>query len=255
MTHIYNHKKDKFDSRDYKFSQFDKLTQLPPSVDLRPQCSPVRDQGNLGCCSGFALTAMREFMEIKNKSLLARVFKPTILSPLFVYYEERVIEGTVNSDSGAMLRDGMKVLASLGACPEKDDPYVIHEFNLKPSAKTLQDAIKYEISQYQKLSTLQDVKTCLASGNGFVLGFEVYNSFENGEVESTGVMPVPIPGEPLLGGHAVFCCGYCDDSYYYGGGYLIIKNSWGKAWGPLGGYFYMPYNAFSSVTDMWTAIK
>ena len=33
------------------------------------------------------------------------------LSRLFIYYNERVIEHTVESDSGAMIRDGVKSLA------------------------------------------------------------------------------------------------------------------------------------------------
>jgi hypothetical protein len=38
---------------------------------------------------------------------------------LFVYYNERVIEGTVDEDNGAFIRDGIKSLAKQGVCSEQ----------------------------------------------------------------------------------------------------------------------------------------
>jgi hypothetical protein len=82
------------------------LRALPPSVDLRPSAlSPVYDQGHLGCCTANAIAAALQFDEIKQKK--NGHFIP---SRLFIYYNERVIEGTVKSDSGAQLRDGVKAV-------------------------------------------------------------------------------------------------------------------------------------------------
>ena len=44
-------------------------------------------------------------------------------SRLFIYYNERAMEGTVAEDSGAEIRDGIKSVAQLGAPPETDWPY------------------------------------------------------------------------------------------------------------------------------------
>jgi hypothetical protein len=41
-------------------------------------------------------------------------------SRLFIYYNERVIEGTVAHDAGAQIRDGIKAVAKLGAPPEDE---------------------------------------------------------------------------------------------------------------------------------------
>src|SRR5437899_11651464 len=82
---------------------------LPTSVDLRPQCPPVYDQGQLGSCTANAIGGAFQFTQMKEQ--LAQNFVP---SRLFIYYNERVIEGTVSSDSGAQIRDGIKSVNQQG---------------------------------------------------------------------------------------------------------------------------------------------
>src|SRR5208282_4789539 len=96
------------------------LDALPPKVDLRPHCPAVYDQGQLGSCTGNSIAGAVEFERMKQK--LTPNFIP---SRLFIYYNERVIEGTVSTDSGAQIRDGIKVVATEGAPPETDWPYDI----------------------------------------------------------------------------------------------------------------------------------
>src|SRR5918911_1464153 len=97
---------------------------LPPKVDLRQNCPPVYDQGELGSCTANAIGAAIQFEQMKQQ--LTENFIP---SRLFIYYNERVIEGTVDSDSGAQIRDGIKSINKQGACSERDDwPYEIIKF-------------------------------------------------------------------------------------------------------------------------------
>jgi C1A family cysteine protease len=249
--HSYGYVPDVTDSNDFLYQSVRPLlAPLPPTVDLRHLCSPVRDQGQLGACTGFAIAVgMREF-------LLKKLGNPFVsLSPLFLYYEERAREHTINQDAGAQPRDGFKVLAKIGCSPETDDKYNIKKFTAAPSKKALLDAGNYKISAYHRLNTLVDMQGCLAGGSGFALGFKVYESFESNAVARTGKMPMPASSERMLGGHAVFCAGYKTDSKIKGGGSLIIKNSWGTGWGD-GGYFYMPfaYVRPDLVMDAWTGV-
>ena len=166
---------------------------------------------------------------------------------LFIYWNERVLEHTTKSDSGAELRDGIKTLASLGVCPETEWPYSDSNpgpFETKPSNQAFVDALKHKITSYARVSqTLTQLKSCLAAGHPFVFGFSVYESFESDAVAKTGMVPMPGPDEQLLGGHAVMCVGYNDNIQCF-----IVRNSWGPDWGDKG-YFYMPY-AYMLSTDM-----
>jgi C1A family cysteine protease len=234
------------DKRDRMFAvPLRALKALPPSVDLRSVCPPVVDQGQLGSCTANAIAGALEFNQMKEN--LADVFAP---SRLFIYYNERVMEHTVDEDSGAMIRDGIKSVAKQGAPHETLWPYDISTFKTKPSAAAYKDAAKHRAILYQRLTpTLDQLKGCLASGFPFVFGFSVYESFESQAVAKNGKVPMPKPQEQLLGGHAVLAVGYNDASKRF-----IVRNSWGTGWG-LAGYFTIPYAYLTDANladDFWT---
>ena len=117
-------------------------------------------------------------------------------SRLFIYYNERAIEHTIDSDSGAQIRDGIKSVGRQGDCPETEWPYVIARFKTKPTARCYADALKYRAVLYQRLTPiLSQLKGCLASGYPFVFGFTVYESFESASVARTGHASLPKSGE------------------------------------------------------------
>ena len=217
---------------------------LPRSVDLRPHCSPVEDQGQLGSCTGNAIAGAVEFLEKKDGAAFINV------SRLFIYYNERVIEHTVNSDSGAMIRDGIKSLMKQGVCSEKKWPYVISKFTNKPSPACFKEALNHQVQAYARLQTVDEMRACLADGYPFVFGFTVYEGFESPAVAKTGVLPMPNKSkEKMLGGHAVLAVGYDDAQQRF-----LVRNSWGTGWG-MRGYFTMPYDYVGDRNlsdDFWT---
>jgi C1A family cysteine protease len=220
------------------------LTALPPFTDLRKHCPAVYDQGQLGSCTANAIGGAIEFERLKQD------LPDYVPSRLFIYYNERVIEGTVNSDSGAMIRDGIKSVASQGVCPEPEWPYDISKFTEKPPAQAYSDAKTDRAVSYQSLvQDLNQMRGCLASGYPFIFGFTVYESFESPAVAQTGHVPMPGPLERAVGGHAVMAVGYDDASQSF-----LVRNSWGPAWG-MAGYFSMPYTYLIQdglASDLWT---
>jgi C1A family cysteine protease len=176
------------DMRDHLYAApMEMVTALPPTADLRPHCPPVYDQGQLGSCTGNAIAGAVQFE--REKQQLKPDFVP---SRLFIYYGERVIEGTVSTDSGAQIRDGIKVVAKQGVPPETDWPYDIAKFAAKPPAKAFTDGLKDRAATYSRVTqSLSQMKGCLASGYPFVFGFTVYDSFESAQVAKTGIVPRP----------------------------------------------------------------
>jgi C1A family cysteine protease len=225
------------------------LAKLPDKADLRPQCpKEVYDQGQLGSCTANSIAGAIEFDLLKQK--VAHASTP---SRLFIYYNERAMEGSTGQDSGAQIRDGVKSVNKLGAPPEKLWPYSDKNpgpFLEKPGAAVYKDALEHKVTSYQRVSrTLSQMKGCLSSGFPFVFGFTVYQSFESQEVAKTGEVPMPARNEEVLGGHAVLAVGY-DDSIQR----FIVRNSWGAGWA-LKGYFTMPYAYLldgNLSDDFWT---
>jgi C1A family cysteine protease len=234
------------DQRDKRYSAPEQVLKvLPPKVDLRAQCPPVYDQGQLGSCTANAIGAALQFNQMKQNET---AFAP---SRLFIYYNERVMEHSISEDAGAMIRDGIKSVATIGAPPEIPDwPYDIKQFKTKPPSNAYTDAKKYQALLYQRVDQqIDQLRGCLAAGFPFVFGITVYESFESAAVAKTGTVPMPKPSEKTLGGHAIMAVGYNDKLKRF-----IIRNSWGVDWG-MEGYFTLPYAYLlesNLADDFWT---
>ncbi len=234
------------DQRDHIYAAPPKvLAVLPTKVDLRRQCPPVLDQGELGSCTAHAIANAFHFDEMKQQ-----VRAPMAPSRLFIYYNERAMEGTVRVDAGAQIRDGIKSIVKQGVCPESEWPYDIARFAQKPPARAFKQALAHQALSYQRVvQSLSQMKGCLAAGYPFVFGFSVYESFESAAVAKTGRAPMPAASENCLGGHAVLAVGYDDARQTF-----TVMNSWSAQWGDKG-YFHLPYaylNDANLAADFWT---
>jgi C1A family cysteine protease len=226
----YGWKRDLPDYRDFKLTTPVLAKDLPSMIDMRAQIPFIFNQGELGSCTANALS-MSFFIETQ-KQQAKEIFMP---SRLFIYYNERLIEGTIFTDSGAMIRDGIKTMVRFGVCPESEWPYDIKRFKSKPKVKCYLHATKHQVVKYLAVpQTLNSLKGCLAAGYPFVFGFSVYTGFESQEVAKTGIVNLPRPDESLMGGHAVLCVGYDDATQRF-----TVLNSWGEGWGDKG-FFTLP---------------
>lgn len=218
------------------------ISDLPPVVDLRGKCPDVYDQGDLGSCTGNAIAAAVEFDMMKQGET------PIIPSRLFIYYNERVMEGDVGQDNGAQIRDGITSIAMNGVCDEALWPYDTSQFTVKPSDDAYANAQAHKATKYYTLGIdLAEIKQALAQGFPIVFGMQVFSGMQSEDAASTGSVPMPKPNEQSEGGHCVLMVGYSDTSQK-----LIVRNSWGDGWGNEG-YFYLPYDYVTPnlLTDLW----
>ena len=232
----YGWKPDRPDPRDWQGSLTltEHAVTLPASVSLRAKMPAIYDQGQLGSCTANAIAGALQYQQLVQ----AETEGKNVPSRLFIYYNERVMEGTVSWDAGAEIRDGIKSVAKQGAPPESEWPYRITRFTDKPPAKAYTDALQFRALTYARpIRTSYYLRKALANTHPIVFGFSVYSSFESDEVASNGIVPMPdVENEELLGGHAVVAIGYKQISGHL---YFEVRNSWGADWGD-NGYFWMP---------------
>jgi len=225
--------RDDPDDRDHRFVPPREIMKgLPRKVDLRPYFPPVYNQHLINSCTANAIAAALEFDEIREGTK-----RPRTPSRLFIYYNERAVEGTVGQDAGARIRDGIKSIARYGACPEALWPYYKRNLNVRPPRECYLRARRYKAVEYQRMRhNLEELKSCLASGHPFVLGFKAFDSFQKEAIKRTGHLHLPKRREKPLGLHAVVAVGYEDLK-----GWFLARNSWGGRWG-MRGYFTMPFD-------------
>lgn len=245
IKRLYTWKKDKIDHRDYVIN----LKTDPQSlasvskVDLRSKCPSIYNQGNLGSCVSNGIAFCIQFDQIKYN--FTHLFTP---SRLFIYYNTRVIENSVNEDSGTTIRDALVSVNKQGACPETTWPYNISQFAVKPSSPSYQSGLQHLVKTYTRvIFDINQMKQCLVDGFPFVFGILLYSSFN--KVGSNGLVPIPNRNEQLLGGHCMACIGFDDSKSCF-----IIRNSWGDTWGDHG-HCYIPYSYLCNPNytfDTWT---
>lgn len=246
------------DRRDQKFGLVHKeQLQIPSRISLRDKIPLPWEQGALGSCVAFSAIGAHMF---------AHQGEP-MLSALDLYWKARFFEDAIEEDSGCMIRDAVKALQKWGVCTEKTWPYLIRKFRVDPPKVADQEALKYRITSYARVVSLQDCMNCLARGYPFIVGFSVYQSFLSEVTEKTGIVQMPNEeGDPMIGGHAVLVTGldqnFHENPIFKKSGLskedtpnfmFECRNSWGTKWGN-GGYFYMPADYLNDTdlsSDMW----
>ncbi len=220
---------------------------LPKSVDLRKCFTYVKDQGNAGSCTAFALASIFEYILNKGHKF------DSALSERFLYYNTRLEalkrEGHPDEpieDSGTSFFDTVKALQTTGICKESlcqyDDKATINE---KPSDEAYEDGCTRLVTEALNVNLNEnDIKSALNDGYPVAVSVRLFNSF--GEPDH-GFISLPDEDEVkqadedgIENHHAMVICGYSDENKVF-----VVRNSWGVSFAEKG-YCFMPY---SYITD------
>jgi C1A family cysteine protease len=243
-------------------------TPLPPKASTSQWMGFIRNQGQLGSCTGQMGAEIRDllyrklFLFEKNKTVPAAKFQA---SALFVYKNNLIADGDLGTDAGSTIHQTVITLNQKGACLESQEPYSDTDFSVVPTASQYTEGLVYKTGAYHYLPDITAMKACIASGYSFGCGINVHSSFE-GTWEQPGFMPMPnVKTEQLLGGHAQHYTDYDDTIQFPDGstGGFFVQNSWGGSdiW-PMGisapgrtdgGCYWTPYAYVNAglVTDSW----
>ncbi|MBX3269113.1 MAG: C1 family peptidase, partial [Sandaracinaceae bacterium] len=216
---------DDFDRRPFT----PRIARLPGAVDLRPWMTPVEDQGQLGSCAANALVGGVEYLVRRETG------RHVDLSRSFVYFCQRLWDGSVREDVGASMVDGVRVLARLGVPTEASWPYHPDLFAVQPPRLVLREAAALKLVDWWAVPVDADAfRGCLAAGFPIAFATRVTESFVRTSARGECGMPEGAL-DPRHGRHALLAVGYDDARRVF-----VVRNSWGAAWGDRG-YVYMPY--------------
>lgn len=201
---------------------------IPDSVNLIDDFSPIRNQGQRGTCTAFACCAMREYL----------TGEPDIdLSEQFLYWACQKKDNPLESSSeGTSISTAMTILKDTGVCFEQTWPYVKEKkkpYHQGPPS----DGAEAESSEFKLINaeripiTVEEVCSALARGFPVVVGIPCYKSWSNPYTQLTGRINMPFPLEVPRGGHAVLIVAYDKDEDVF-----VFRNSWGTEWAPEGDY-------------------
>ena len=230
------------------------IDDLPKQVDLRENNGftyfpPAQDQGPLNCSCACAVLSVAAYF---SRRVLGDVFEG---SRLFLYKVTRNwvrprIPAT--GDTGASLRATLKALVQFGVPAEEYVPFDPDRFDVEPSAFHYRISERFRGVRYFRLDqpnqqgadTLAMVKSFLAAGFPIVFGFPVPFSLTD-----DGNIPYRPQQDSNRGGQAVAAVGYTKQS-------LLIRSSWGTAWGDNGfGWLPNAYVKNQLARDFWTFVN
>lgn len=231
--------------------------ELPGAVNLITFFQPIRNQGPRGTCVSFALSALNEY--IKRRRGMVRN-----LSEQHLYYETKLIDG-ITAACGTYQAKAVTVLSSRGQCREIVWPYrsalpCNNHGPLPPLARP--DGLRnLQATLAVPVRNVLAYKAHMAKQRPVTLSIPVYASWYNSaSTRLTGRITMRIGSEAAIGGHAVCLVGYVDTPTSPGGGYFIVRNSWGTAAfgsaNPFGaGYGTIPYQYIANdAFEAFTAV-
>lgn len=207
--------------------------ELPASIDLSAFCPPVRNQGDVYSCVGWAvgygaLTIKRAIQnQIKDKKTLAE----QAYSAMFIYNQIK----RESCSQGARISDALKLIRQKGDCLASQFDSDVEDCEKMPDEHLLTQIRQDTIADYLALFDLQAgpeekirrTVRALARQEPVIIGMSVRKNFY--QLHQANYWWPNIGNLTPAGGHAMVVVGYDLPSASF-----LLYNSWGTEWGDKG---------------------
>lgn len=201
---------------------------LPSSYDLRPQLTPVKNQGSCGACWAFATVGVLEGLIRMRSGAVTDLSEQFLVSCnrdnwscnggwfAHDYHKDKIAQ--LQSEAGAVVESDMPYTATNGTCiPVSQHPYKISSWSYvgRSSSAPSVEEIKQAILNYGP------VTAAVCAGDAFTnYRGGIFETDETSVCAKEGYVPV---------NHAVVLVGWDDSQRVW-----IMRNSWGPNWGENG---------------------
>ena len=213
------------------------------NIDLSHDFTPIKNQGAVGACTTFAVTAVYESILKKNDR------EDHDLSERFLYYNAREDDNRLNEE-GVAISTAILSIHGKGICQEAKCLYSETDYNQRPSEEAYKDAENRKIKTAMNIVLGNDqdknrdtLRSAVAEGYPVVISLRLFDAFDH--IGSDGMVPVPSKEDKPLqreqredgapSYHAMVICGYDDKNEVF-----LVRNSWGERFGKKG-YCFIPY--------------
>lgn len=209
------------------------------------ETGPIFDQGERGTCVANSICTVLNY---NTGSAWSRQF---------LHHQSKMVDGVPNEE-GTYIETAADVLCEgkfqdLGNVRETIWPYnpntqkSLHQGPPPERSYSTERIFTSDQAIYvRESSIIDDIKYLLnAVENGraglVVIGVAIYESFFSYNTADTGWVTMPLPGEAIVGYHAMTICGYDNER-----GLFLVRNSWGPHWAHnndkgFNGHAWIPY--------------
>jgi len=204
----------------------------------------VFDQGDRGTCVANAACSLLDY---KSNQRWSRQF---------LYHQCKMRDG-IPHEEGTFIETAMEIMSDESLVDYGNVNESVWSYNPRESGFTHQgpppekafDCTRVLSSEpvfIRPGSKVADTKYLLnlnsnGKGNPVQVGLPIFESFFSHSVNETGWVTMPLPGEEIVGYHAMLIVGYDHDRQLF-----LVRNSWGPQWAPrndkgFAGHAWMPY--------------
>jgi C1A family cysteine protease len=220
---------------------------VPEEIDAR-STQTVKDQGQLGSCSGFSRSSLEERL-----NFIVTGQKGPALSAMFAYLTNQQECDCFGADNGATIAGSVQAATKEGICEDTLFPYNGRYTTTIPDQASAEGKL-HPVKSHSVIADYQSAMQYLGTAGVIQIGVPVGSGFQNCSGPLTA-QAVQRDSHNPEGGHALAVIGYLKPATIGvpngdGRAWLLGQNSWGASGWGANGFFFIDPKAW----DYWAKI-